>query len=491
MYQQAARYGADKVLKAQWQSFGLAIFAGAFIALAFVFYITVTTGSHGSWGVMRFAGGLAFSLGLMLVVICGGELFTSTVLSSVAWAQKHVSAQSLLKCWGRVYVGNFIGAMLMLLLIMVAGMHNLNEGQWGLNALSIAEHKLHHSWWQAFVLGVLCNVLVCLGVWMTFSSKEALTKAILLMLPVAMFVSSGFEHSIANLFMVPLGIVIVNMSDPVWFAALNVTQGQFSDLTVMNFIINNLIPVTLGNIVGGGLFVGLGYWLIEQANCSECLHLTPQNKHAVLADVIALSAFEKNNHPSFVEHAFAEPSLTQSLKSAHLSSGVSNMPKTIQTLSVRDLMNTTPLTLNADMTIYAALQLLSDSARRSAPVINKQQQLLGFISEQDLLRSLWSQEFAQDTSAKVADLMQTQVLTVSPSDRVADLLALMVVDKEALFPVNDMGMLMGSAFYSYEERLRAAKASQPSVFPVIEDGVLCGVITRQEIAHKVCELHQC
>lgn len=490
MYQQAERYGADKVVKAHWQSFGLAVFAGAFIALAFVFYITVTTGSTGPWGLMRLAGGLAFSLGLMLVVICGGELFTSTVLSSVAWAQKQVSTLSLLKCWGRVYVGNFIGAMLMLLLIVVAGMQNLNESHWGLNALNIAQHKLHHGWWQAFVLGMLCNMLVCLGVWMTFSSKDALTKAILLMLPVAMFVSSGFEHSIANLFMVPLGIVLANISDPAWFAALNVTQEQFSDLTVTNFILNNLIPVTLGNIVGGGLFVGLGYWLIEKANPSPSLHVMTQHKQSALAEVISLADLEKNNQTHFVEQTFAEPSQAQSPKSAYLSSGVKNMPKTIQKLNVSDLMNPAPFTLTADISIYEGLKCLTESASRGAPVINEQQQLLGFVSQQDLLRSLWSEEFARGVSFKVADLMQTQVLTVSPSDAVADLIELMVVDREKLFPVNDSGMLIGNTFKSYEERLRGANASKPSVFPVVEGGILCGVITREDIAQKVCQVYK-
>ncbi|WP_220759588.1 MULTISPECIES: formate transporter FocA [unclassified Shewanella] len=276
LVQQAASYGADKVVKAKSQSFGLAIFAGAFIALAFVFYITVTTGSQGSWGLTRFIGGLAFSLGLILVVVCGGELFTSTVLSSVAWAQKKVSTLAVMKCWARVYAGNFVGAMLMVLLISLAGMYQLDGGRWGLSALNIAQHKLHHSWTQAFVLGILCNMMVCLGVWMTFATKDVLTKVVLLMLPVAMFVSSGFEHSIANMFMVPLGITIQQFAEPAWFDALNISREQYADLTVMNFVFNNLIPVTLGNIVGGGVFVGLGYWLVENSSNSTSVQSAPE-----------------------------------------------------------------------------------------------------------------------------------------------------------------------------------------------------------------------
>ncbi len=264
-YQQAEIFGKSKVVKAPWQSFGLAVFAGAFISLAFVFYLTVTTGAGDApWGLVRLVGGIAFSLGLILVVVCGGELFTSTVLSCVAWAQKQVTTRELLLCWGRVYLGNFIGAMLMMVLIMGAKSYLLDGGQWGLNALKVSQYKLQHSWLQSFCLGILCNMLVCLGVWMTFACRELLTKAVLLILPVAMFVSSGFEHSIANLFMVPLGITIHAFADPAFFAALGVSPEKFADLTVVNFVLNNLIPVTLGNIIGGGVMVGLGYWWIEK-----------------------------------------------------------------------------------------------------------------------------------------------------------------------------------------------------------------------------------
>ncbi|MBV7316870.1 formate transporter FocA [Shewanella sp. NIFS-20-20] len=266
----AQQYGYAKVVKSPKQSMGLAMFAGAFIALAFVFYITVTTGAGDApWGLVRLAGGLAFSLGLMLVVICGAELFTSTVLSTLSFAEKRVTASQLLGCWARVFFGNFIGASMMLVLVLMAGMYQLDHGQWGLNALSIAQHKIHHGWWQAFALGVLCNMLVCLGVWMTFASRDPLTRAVLLMLPVAMFVSSGFEHSIANLFMVPLGIAIAEFAPVSFFQNLGIHAADYHDLTLVNFILNNLIPVTLGNIVGGGVIVGLGYWLIEQASAES------------------------------------------------------------------------------------------------------------------------------------------------------------------------------------------------------------------------------
>ncbi|QYK03251.1 formate transporter FocA [Shewanella psychrotolerans] len=478
MYQQAEHYGVAKVRKAYWKSVGLAAFAGAFIALAFVFYITVTTGTSGAWGLVRLTGGLAFSLGLILVVICGGELFTSTVLSSVAWAQRLVSTKELLVCWSRVYIGNFIGAMLMLLLITSARMYELDGGQWGINALKIAQHKLHHGWVQAFALGVLCNMLVCLGVWMTFASKDALTKAILLMLPVAMFVSSGFEHSIANLFMVPLGIVITNFASVEFFEAAGITAAQFSDLTLANFIWNNLIPVTLGNIVGGGLLVGLGYWIIERKpHKTSDLHVAPP----LLAECLAPLSTKKIQPLDKTVHEIDSLLAT--------ASGDLSMPKSIQKLNVSDVINSTPFTLTPELSVYEGLKRLSDSGERGAPVVDKEQRLLGYISQQDLLRSLWSEEYVRGISYKVADLMQTQVLTVALNDAVADLIELMVVDRSKLFPVSEMGILTGNTFASYEERLRQAHANKPSSFPVVDEGKLVGVITREAIAAKVCAVY--
>jgi len=260
---EVSEYGLHKIHKTTRHSFGLSIFAGMFIAIAFVFYVTVTTGGDGSsWGLTRLAGGIAFSLGLILVVVCGAELFTSTVLSSVAWAQKKITTKEMLGCWTRVYLGNFVGAMLIVLLVVGGKMYNLDHGQWGLSVLHLAQHKIHHTWIEAFSLGILCNLLVCLGIWMTFSSKDMLTKSMLLILPVAMFVSSGFEHSIANLFMVPLGIIIQNTVSVEFLTSMGYTADTFADLTISNFIFHNLIPVTLGNIVGGGVMVGLGNWLI-------------------------------------------------------------------------------------------------------------------------------------------------------------------------------------------------------------------------------------
>ncbi len=451
--EQVEEYGYKKATKSFAKSFSLAIFAGAFIAIAFVFYITVTTGAHGApWGLIRLAGGLAFSLGLILVVVCGGELFTSTVLSTVAWAQRRITTSQLLRCWSRVYLGNLVGAAVMLTLVITAQMHLLDGGEWGINALKIAQHKLEHNWAQAFALGILCNLLVCLGTWMAFSSKDTLAKSMLLILPVAMFVSSGFEHSIANMFMVPLGLTIKAISDPAFYISHGYIAADFAHLTLPNFIFHNLIPVTLGNIVGGGLFVGIGYWLIEgkEQNPTSCAIDTNNNI---------------NNHNQLT--TFEE---TLIMKSA------------LNKLVVKDIMNKTPLLLTKEQDIYEALALLNEHEVSAAAVVDQAQQLIGFVSQQDILRLLWSEEYSAELNYLVSNAMQTEILTVDAGQPITALLEFMVVDKEKLFPVNDNGILTSRSYQSYDERLKTASAKRPSIYPVVENGKLCGVISRRQLA---------
>ncbi|MBK4714761.1 MULTISPECIES: formate transporter FocA [Tenebrionibacter/Tenebrionicola group] len=259
----AEQAGVYKATKQPLTTFFLAITAGVFISIAFVFYITATTGTAGvPFGIAKLIGGICFSLGLILCVICGADLFTSTVLIVVAKASGHISWGTLLKNWVNVYIGNLVGALLFVLLIWLSGQHMAANGGWGLNVLQTADHKMHHTFIEAVCLGILANLMVCLAVWMSYSGHSLMDKALIMVLPVAMFVASGFEHSIANMFMIPLGIVIRDFSTPDFWHAIGASANDFSHLTVMNFITVNLIPVTIGNIIGGGLLVGLTYWVI-------------------------------------------------------------------------------------------------------------------------------------------------------------------------------------------------------------------------------------
>lgn len=255
--------GVSKATKHPVKTFYLAIAAGVFISIAFVFYITSTTGTAGvPYGLAKLVGGICFSMGLMLVVICGADLFTSTVLTLIAKVSGRISWKQLAINWLNVYIANLIGALFFVALIWFSGQYMAANGLWGLNVLQTASHKLHHTFVEALCLGILANLMVCLAVWMSYSGRTVLDKMFVMILPVAMFVASGFEHSIANMFLVPLGIVVKNFAVPEFWQMVGATPEQFSHLTMSNFIIDNLIPVTIGNIIGGACLVGLTHWVI-------------------------------------------------------------------------------------------------------------------------------------------------------------------------------------------------------------------------------------
>lgn len=157
-----------------------------------------------------------------------------------------------------------VGACFFVVIIWFAQQHMGGKGAWGINAMNIAQHKLHHDFGQAVALGVLCNLMVCLAVWMTFSCRSAIDKILVMLLPIAMFVASGFEHSIANMFMIPMAIIIKTFAIPEFWAMTGHSPAEFAELTLCHFIFNNLLPVTLGNIIGGGFLVGMTYWVIHR-----------------------------------------------------------------------------------------------------------------------------------------------------------------------------------------------------------------------------------
>lgn len=239
--------------------FALAILAGAFIALGAAFYTLVTYDAAGvPGGVMRLLGGLVFCLGLILVVVAGAELFTGNNLLVMAYVDNKVTLAQLLKNWVIVYLGNFVGALGILLMIYFSGHWHTADGAVGAKAVSIATSKVDLVWTEAFFRGLLCNVLVCLAVWLCFAGRTVVDKVLAIIFPITAFVAMGFEHSVANMFFIPAGIVA--SADPLIAGQL---QGlDLANLTLTGFLLNNLLPVTLGNMIGGGVFVGLCYWFI-------------------------------------------------------------------------------------------------------------------------------------------------------------------------------------------------------------------------------------
>lgn len=448
MMAEAEKFALSKAKKSSSMTLSLAVMAGAFIGLAFLFYITVTTGSaDAGWGLSRLAGGLAFSMGLILIVICGGELFTSSVLSSISWANKQISFGKMLAIWGKVYFGNFCGAMLLLLIVSAAGLYQMDQGQWGLNALNIAQHKLHHTPVQAFALGVLCNLLVCLAIWLTFSSANALTKAAMTILPVAMFVSSGFEHCVANMFMVPLGIVIQNFAPDSFWQQIGTSAAHYADLNIKQFLIANLIPVTLGNIVGGAVLVGLANWSIYRR---------PQLK---LTNITAIK------HTTQLQSAKEMTMNTQ--------------------LQARDIMQTNPIVLKAEMPTAIAIDTLLDNQLVSAPVCDVEGRLVGFFSAHDVMVDLWCQDYIPAQEQKVVDLMTRDVIAISADDKLVDIAEFLCIDKEQLYPTTSMGIATSFTTLSLEERAKAMKVAKPHALPVLENGHFVGLITRGSVLNAL------
>ena len=257
-----------KATKPFWKCLLMSINAGAFIALAFMFYTTALADGHG-----KLVGGMCFSLGLIFCVLLGCELFTSSTLTLVAKSAKLVTWKTVLKNWCVVYFGNLIGGLIIVLLMMLARQYNAFGGEWGRVILNTALHKISHmhpgeSYWVGFTealsMGIFCNIMVCGAVWLGCAGKTLTDKILAMILPVARFVASGFEHSIANMFMIPAGISVVNYAGAEFWQSIGQSSEKFADLTIINFIVNNLIPVTIGNIIGGGLMIGVFNWY---ANC--------------------------------------------------------------------------------------------------------------------------------------------------------------------------------------------------------------------------------
>jgi len=243
----AARVETTGIAKAHLgfvETLMLAILAGAFIAFGGAFYTLVITGSDLGFGTTRFMGGIAFSLGLILVVIGGAELFTGNNLIVMAWASRKVSHRELLRNWLIVYIGNFIGAIGIALLISLSGILSLGDGAVAETAMKIASSKLTLPWQEAFIRAILCNILVCLAVWLCFAAHSVSGKILAVIFPISAFVALGFEHSVANMYLIPV----------VYFEGAEM-------VTIIGFLANLLI-VTAGNILGGSALVALVYWLI-------------------------------------------------------------------------------------------------------------------------------------------------------------------------------------------------------------------------------------
>jgi len=261
MARRAEEIGVTKASMDALRMLALAVLAGAFVALGGVFATTALAGAGPApWGAMRVLAGVAFSLGLILVIVGGAELFTGNNLVVMAWASGRVTTRALLRSWLIVFGGNFLGATATGAMVCLGGTQRFGDGAFGVTALGIAHAKLELGFGQAVALGILCNTLVCLAVWLSYSARTTADRILAIVPPIAAFVAAGFEHSIANMYFVPLGLFIAAL-DP-GFVAAHGLGPHAQALSWSAFILRNLLPVTIGNVIGGTLLVGAVYWFV-------------------------------------------------------------------------------------------------------------------------------------------------------------------------------------------------------------------------------------
>jgi formate/nitrite transporter len=251
----ASKAETDGVAKAKQDPFtliALGVLGGAFIAFGAIFSNVALAGSQDmAFGIARVVSGFVFGVGLSLVLLGGAQIFTGDVLMVMAWASGRLSTLHVLRPWCLVWIGNLIGAVSVATLVFLAG----------LNALQTATAKSALPFGQALLLGILCNVLVCLAIWISLSSRIPAHRVLLTMLPVAAFAAAGFEHVVANMYFIPFGLLIKSQAAPAFWEAIHSSPASFSALSLAGFV-KNLVAVTIGNFIGGAVLVAGAYWML-------------------------------------------------------------------------------------------------------------------------------------------------------------------------------------------------------------------------------------
>jgi formate/nitrite transporter len=241
----------------------LGVLAGAFIGLGSLYYVIVVSDPALGFAAQRVLGGVVFSLGLLLVVVAGAELFTGNNLLAMAWADGCLATRDVLYNWAVVCVANFIGAAGLAALVFLSGHTDMNDGAIGSTYLQIAAAKSALPFWEAFFLGVLCNVLVCLAMWMVLAGHSVVDKFIAIVFPISAFVAAGFEHSIANMYFLPLAMML---------------QAAAGEPVQVSGLWTNLVPVIAGNLVGGSVLVALVYYVIYRRGTRDAAGEEPSRR---------------------------------------------------------------------------------------------------------------------------------------------------------------------------------------------------------------------
>ncbi len=259
MAERAENVGVKKANLDAWSMFALAVLAGSFIGLGAEFCTLVITDTGLGFGLNKLLGGFVFSLGLVLVIVAGAELFTGNNLIVMAWVSGKLTLGRLMRNWVIVYFGNLVGSLGTAMLMYFTRQWTFANYHVGATALNIANGKVNLSFTEGLARGILCNALVCLAVWLCLSGRSVTDKIMAILFPITAFVASGFEHSIANMYFIPMGLLL--KGEPQVVAAAGKVASDLVNLNLQGFI-GNLISVTTGNIFGGGFMVAVVYWFI-------------------------------------------------------------------------------------------------------------------------------------------------------------------------------------------------------------------------------------
>ncbi|NIP28381.1 MAG: CBS domain-containing protein [Phycisphaerae bacterium] len=370
--------------------FTLSVLAGAFIAFGAVLYTYVIHDSSLSMGLTKLLGGMVFCLGLILVIVAGAELFTGNNLIVMACVSRRITIQRLLRNWIIVFCGNFFGSLVVVSLVSQSGQWTSSGAAVGVKALMIANSKVNLTFVEALSRGILCNILVCLAVWLCFSCRSVADKVLAIIFPITAFVALGFEHSVANMYFVPAGLLL--KQDPQVLSAAERILGQapeLSRLTVYGFLVRNLLPVTIGNIIGGGLLVGIIYWFVylRRAAAEPVRKLMTKGPPVITPDKTVVEAVEamKRHSVGSILVGESDDRAVGIVSEADIVRKVLAEGAKPDTVMVEEIMSSPLISVDVKTPIYSIYNTMTENRIRHL-VITDQGQKVGFVSVKDLLR---------------------------------------------------------------------------------------------------------
>ena len=370
--------------------FTLSVLAGAFIAFGAVLYTYVIHDSSLSVGLTKLIGGMVFCLGLILVIVAGAELYTGNNLIVMAYVSRKIMLRRLLRNWIVVFSGNFAGALFVVWLVSLSGQWTSSGAAVGVKALMIANGKVNLTFVEALSRGILCNILVCLAVWLCFSCRSVADKVLAIVFPITAFVALGFEHSVANMYFIPAGLIL--KQNPQILSAAETILGKAPDLsrlTIFGFLVRNLLPVTIGNIIGGGFLVGVIYWFVylRRTAAEPVRNLMTQGPPVIAPGKTVAEAVEtmKNYGVGSVLVGESDDRVAGIVSEADIVRKVLAEGTKPDKVSVEKIMSSPLISVDVKTPIYQIYQTMTEHRIRHL-VITDREQKVGFVSVKDLLR---------------------------------------------------------------------------------------------------------